>query len=848
MWRLTLKNLWAHKLRLALTGLAVVLGVAFMSGTMVLTDTLSRTFDELFVTANANTDVVVQQPQTVAPEWGELRERVPASLVDDVRAVDGVDTAVGSVQGYAQLVQADGTVYESDLGTVIGANWIDSSLNPFTLSSGHAPEALGQAVLDEATVEREGWALGDTVTVLAKGQPTDLTLVGTATFGDVGGLPGSVLVGTNDATAQALFGEPGWYDSVVVAAADGTDDAALASAIDEHLGAGTYDVMTGDDSTATQQEQFREGISFFSTFLLTFALVALFVGTFIIYNTFSILAAQRSRDLAMLRAVGASRRQLLRSLVVESTAVGLVAGALGLVAGVGMSQALKALLAGIGLELPTGPIVVTTGTIVTAFTVGVVVTVVSAFGPAWKASRIAPMAALRDVAVDRSAVSLRRVVTGVSVTGAGVALFTAGVLASGPGSGSSPLQLLGLGTILTFIGVFVLGPVIARPIMAVLGWPLQRLTGMTGHLARENAARSPRRTAATASALMVGVALVGFITILASSTKASVAEGVEQSFRSDFVVESGAWDQGGFNPSLAASVGALDKVDAVAPLRSTHVGAFGGTAMLQGTDTSVIDELYDLQVTSGSMAAVGPGRVAVKSVEADRQGLAVGDTVAVTFSRTGEVPLEVAAVFDEAFAESYVVDLSTYEANVTDQYDQKVWVGLADGVSPDAGRGALDSVLAGQPNAELLDQTEFQATITDEIDTMLNLIYGLLVLAVVIALIGIANTLALSIHERRREIGLLRAVGMTRTQVRRTVRWESVLIALLGTAMGVILAVGSAWGIVQALASESVTQFDIPGVQLVVITVVAALAGVLAAVGPARRASRLDVLDAISTG
>jgi putative ABC transport system permease protein len=270
--------------------------------------------------------------------------------------------------------------------------------------------------------------------------------------------------------------------------------------------------------------------------------------------------------------------------------------------------------------------------------------------------------------------------------------------------------------------------------------------------------------------------------------------------------------------------------------------------MLQGTDTSTIDGLYDLGVVAGSMADVGPGEVAVKEVEADRRGLAVGDTLDVTFPRTGTVPLEVAAVYDEALSESYLVDLSTFEANVTDQYDQKVWVGLASGADPAVVRAELESVLASQPNAELQDQAEFKASITSEIDTMLNLIYGLLALAVVIALIGIANTLALSIHERRREIGLLRAVGMTRGQVRTAVRWESVLIALLGTALGVVLAVGGAWGIVQALASESLDAFEVPVVQLTIIAVMAALAGVLAAVGPARRASRLDVLDAISTG
>lgn len=846
MWRLTAKNLWAHKVRLALTGVAVVLGVAFMSGTMVLTDTMGRTFDAMFETANAEVDVVVQQPETVDAEWGDVRERVPAAVVDQLRTVNGVETAHGSIQGFAQLVKADGTVATLDgLGATIGANWVDDDeLNPFTLSAGTAPVADDDVVLDEATVEREGWTLGSPVTVLAKGRPTTLTLVGTATFGEIGGLPGSSLVAVNDTMAQALFAEPGFYDVVAVSAVDGVDSTTLATTIDSTLGSGAFDVRTGEADTADKQAQFRDDLSFFSTFLLAFAVVSLFVGTFIIYNTFSILAAQRKKDMAMLRAIGAGRRQLLRSLIAESAAVGVVAGAIGLAAGVLMSFALRALLAGAGLEIPAGTTVVSTDTIVISFVVGVVVTVVSALAPAVRASRVRPIAALRDVAVDRSGVSIRRTAVGVLVTGAGVAAFAGGVV----GDGDQALQLLGLGALTTFLGVFVLGPVIARPVVEALGAPVQRLTGVTGRLARDNATRSPRRTAATASALMVGVALVGFITILAASTKASISEGVDRSFRADYVVESGAFGTGGFNPALAEEIESLDVVEEVAPLRSTPVQVFGKGTTLEATDTTTIDDLFEINTTQGSLGAVGEGQVAVKDTVAEAEGLALGDRVEVVFPRTGPVDLTVAAVFEPMMDDiTYLVDVSTFDANVTDRYDQKIFVGTVDGVDAATSRVVIDEALADQPNAELQDQAQFKQSITEEIDQMLNLIYGLLALAIVIALVGIANTLALSIHERRREIGLLRAVGMTRGQVRRAVRWESVLIALLGTALGVLLAIGSAWGIVQALADQSVTTFAIPAGQLVTIALLAALAGVMAAVGPARRAARLDVLDAIGT-
>jgi putative ABC transport system permease protein len=845
MFRLTLKNLWAHKVRFALTGVAVVLGVAFMAGTMVLTDTMGRTFDNMFAVGNAGADVIVQAPEEVDAEWGDIRERVPAAAVDTVGSVEGVDAAVGSIQGFSQLVKADGTVASLDgLGVTVGANWIDDDrLNPFRLHAGTTPTSEGEAVLDRKTAEDNGWSIGDQFSVIAKGQSETFRLVGTAMYGELSGMPGSTLVAVDDQTAQRLFAELGYYDTIIVSGADTVDKTELATGIDAALGAGAFDVKTGEENTATQQEKFREDMSFFNTFLMAFAFVALFVGTFIIYNTFSILAAQRSKDTAMLRAIGASRRQLLRSMLFESVAIGVIAGAVGLVAGVGMSYLLKGLLASVGLEIPSGATVVSTSTIVTSFVVGVSVTVVSALAPAVKASRVKPITALREVSNDRSAVSVSRTLVGLLVTGLGVIAFAAGVV----GDGGDALQLLGLGALTTIMGVFVLGPVIARPVVRVIGWPVARVSGVTGELARENAIRSPKRTAATASALMIGVALVGFITILAASTKASVAEGVDRSFRADYVIESGAFGEGGFNPAMAEQLRALPEVESVVPTRLAPVEVDGEPTTVQATDTANIGSLYDLEVVAGSLADVGLNEVAVKASTAEEHGWTLGSTVPFTFAKTGAVELTVSAIYDGLSDGTFTLDLSTYEANITDQFDQRVYVGTADSVDATSSRAAVESVLAAYPNASLQDQAQFKESITSDIDRMLNLIYGLLFLAVVIALIGIANTLALSIHERRREIGLLRAVGMTRGQVRGSVRWESVLIALLGTALGALIAIGGAWGIVQALADQDITTFAIPGVQMVVITLLAGGAGVVAAVGPARRAARLDVLDAINS-
>ena len=563
---------------------------------------------------------------------------------------------------------------------------------------------------------------------------------------------------------------------------------------------------------------------------------------FIIYNTFSIVVAQRTKDLAMLRAVGASRRQVLWSVFVEALAVGVLASGIGLALGVVMSFGLKGLLATAGIEIPSGPIVLATGTIVTAVVVGVVVTVLSAIAPAMRASRVAPIAALRDVAVDRSHLSIARVIAGLLVVGGGVAGVAAGIAGDGQGA----LKLLGLGAVTTVLGVFVLSPVIARPALRVLGAPALLVSGKVGHLARENARRNPKRTAATATALMVGVALVGFITILASSTTAAVSENVDRAFRADYVIESGTWGQGGLATELEGQLTSLPEVATISPLRMAPVSIDDGTTEVGGVDTATLDGLYDLDVTQGSIADVSGDALAVKSDIAAEHGLALGDTVTVTFGRTGPVELTVAAIFEDDFNE-WLVGLDTFEANVSDQYDQKVFVGTADGIDAATSRASIEQVLESWPNAELQDQAEFKESITSEIGQILNLIYGLLALAVIIALIGIANTLALSVHERRRELGLLRAVGSTRRQIRTTVRWESVMIALLGTGLGVVLALAGAWAIIQGLASEGIDTVVVPTGSMLVIVALAGLAGVLAAVGPARRAARLDVLSAIAT-
>ena len=394
MLRLTLKGLWAHKLRFVLTGLAVILGVAFMSGTMILTDTMGRTFDDVLATNNEGVDAIVRRESAIDGDMAEVRERVDEATLAGVLEVDGVDAAAGSIQGFAQLVRDDGEVATNELGATIGTGWIDDPrLNPFQLADGRAPAAANEAVVDRATVTDEGWAIGDTFTVLAKTGPVELTLVGAATFGEIDGIPGSTMIATELDTAQELFGEPGAFDSILVAKSTDVAASELAVHLQSALADDQIEVITGEADTADKQAELREDLKFFNTFLLAFAYISLFVGMFIIYNTFSIVIAQRTRDLAMLRAIGAGRRQVLRSVLLEAVAVGLVACAAGLGLGIGMSFGLRELLAKVGLDIPSGPTVITAATIITSVVIGVVVTVASAIAPALRASRVAPIAA-----------------------------------------------------------------------------------------------------------------------------------------------------------------------------------------------------------------------------------------------------------------------------------------------------------------------------------------------------------------------------------------------------------------------------------------------------------------------
>ncbi len=845
MLKLTLSNIRAHAARSTFTAIAVALGVAFMAGTLVLTATLSRAYETVSGNALEGTDALVRSSQVVAGTDGtQVRATVDQTVLATVAGADGVAAAVPRIDGIAQVVGDDGRLLDDDENRAIpkAMAWSDDAeLNPLELVEGRAPAAANDIVVDRATAAAGHFAVGDPVRVVTPAGPDTYTLAGVVTYGGADNAAGSPVIGFTPTTAAEVIGEPGRYDAIAVRAGPGVSSGEVTRNIEQALqGTSGVEALTHEEAVAAAEAESDAGVGFMSTFLMAFAIVALLVGSFVISNTFSITVAQRTKETAMLRAIGASRRQVARATRLEALVTGVVASAAGVVVGVGAAVGLRALLAAFDLDLPDGGLVVTPGIVMVCMAVGTVVTLVAAIVPARRAARVAPIAAMRDVALDRSGRSIRRAVVGTVVTVAGVALIASGL-------GGADAGLVGLGAAVVFVGLGVLGPVIARPVSRILGAPLPRLRGMTGTLARENATRNPKRTAATASALMIGVGLVVFITVFASSARASISDSVDAAARCDWIVHT-TFGQGGISPEAGEAVKALPEVGAFSPMRYTAARVDGSGATVSAMDPAQIDGVVDLAITDGTVAGLGPDEIAVHGREAEAAGLSVGDPVTVEFPQTGAHTFHVAAVYDtlEPMG-AYTMSLAAFEANGVEAVDDFLFITNADGVSMDEARAAISSVLDSYPTASLLTTEEFTQSRAAVIDQMLNLIYALLALAVLIALFGIANTLGLSVHERTRELGLLRAVGMARHQVRSIVRWEAVLIALFGTGIGLAVGLGFGWALVRALSGEGFNRLAVPVGQLTVIVALAAVAGVVTAVLPARRAARVEVLTALRT-
>jgi putative ABC transport system permease protein len=855
MIRVTFKGILAHKVRFLLTGVAIILGVAFICGTLVFTATINKAFDGLFTNVYANTDAVVREKATFQAEgFGSVRGRVDSSLIPEVRRTAGVAEADGTVTGFAWVVDKENEALNKSFQgpPALGFSWSDSrELSSFHLAdfkgeTSRPPSAPDQVVIDRNTLEKAEYTIGDTVPIVTQTGRADYQVVGAVVFGDADSLLGATSVLFTPRTASRVLGEPGKVDEIAVKADPGVSQAEVVRNIEETLrGTRGIEVLTGEQITTQNQNDIKDQLSFFNTFLLVFGFIALIVGSFIIFNTFSIIVAQRAREMALLRAIGAKGSQVVWSVLLEAALVGVVASALGFVVGILLATGVKAALTAAGIDLPTANVTVPPSALIMSFAVGLIVTIVAAVAPALRASRIPPIAALHRVGADQSPGGWRRVVIGISITLLGIALLLGGLF----GDSGNALSMVGLGAFIVFLGVALLGPLIARPVSAVLGWPVRAVKGITGLLAEENAKRNPKRTAATAAALMIGVALVGLITVFGASARASVRSGIDQAMKSDYVINSGGFGFGTLPRVLEEQLRATPGVTQVSGTQSGAIEVDGGADLVLGVEPGVVDSLFDLQVSDGSLPALRLDGIAVKRSKADDEGWQVGDEVRVLFPAGNRRTFTIQAIFDQTqvpTVPNYVISTAAFAANYPNVFDSAIYVNTEGGTSR-ANRAALERTLEEYPNGELKDRAEFKQQQTQQIEGFLSFVTALLLFAVFIAVFGIANTLGLSIIERTRELGLMRAVGMTRRQVRSLVRWEAVIIALLGAFLGIVIGVAFGWVIVEALRSEGISEFRAAPVRLFVIFLVAAVFGVLAAILPARRAAKLDVLQAIST-
>lgn len=842
MLRLTLSTAWSHKRRLLGSALAIVLGVAFLNATLVLGDSARSGFETAFEEFTAGMDAVVRSDQELTATDEGARVPIDATLVETVAAVDGVATAVPTVDGVAQVLDADGDPIGGNGPPTLAEAWIDDpALTGWDLADGRAPQAAGEVVLDAGSAEEAEVGVGDAVTVLLP-EPRTFTVVGIARFGDDDSLGGTTYVGLTFAEAQdLLLGRRDLVSGVIAAAVEGLDADELTARVQAVLPDGV-EALTGRE-LATELQDDIEGdfLGVLTTALQVFAIVALLVAGFSIFNTFSILAAQRTRESALLRAIGASRRQLLAAGLVESVAVGVVGAGLGAVAGIGVAALALDLLDGAGFGLPIDGVVVSGGAVQGAVLTGLLVTTVSGLVPAWRAARVAPLAALREVAVDSSGASRLRAIVGLVITAAGMAT----VLAASEGA----VELVGLGGMTTLVGVVVLGPVVARPVGHVLGAPL-RLRGVAGDLARRNAVRNPRRTAATATALLVGVGVVSLFTVFGASISASIEDQVDKTFGGELALTPRGGDISGTGlpTGIVARLTTLDEVEAAAGLGYGPAKVDGRDEGIGFTDPAALGAVTDLDVLEGDLATVGRTGVALGHDYADEHGLGIGDTVEAAFPDGSTETLSVGAVFD---ASALGGDVLLHEDLWAERAPQRAYflvlVGLEDGTSLEEGRTAVEAATAGPGRPDVMDRDEFVADQAAEVDALLTVVYALLAVAILIALMGIANTISLSVHERTRELGLLRAVGQSRRQLRAMVRWESVIVAVFGTAGGLGLGLFLGWGLVRSLnAEEGWATFAVPVGSLAVVLAVGAAAGVLAGLRPAHRASRLDVLTAVA--
>ena len=847
MLKVTWRNLLARKVRLLLSAFAIVLGVAFVAGSMIFTDAMGGAFDDIIEGSTADVEIAYEGANDFDAQ--QDNRTIPADVVPQLEALP----EVGSVhpQNVLQtvfVIGKDGKVVGGNGPPGLAFNYTGATSltgKPIlTVVDGELPDAPYEIALDADTIDKGGFDLGDEVRLATPGTPPTITatLTGAVEFGS-GGLNGATLtIFDEQFMHDQFFDGKDVYTGISLNAADGVSQTRLADAAQTVLPEGVV-AETGDDYVEDNQATLDEILGFLQTFLLVFAGVSLVVGVFLIINTFSILVAQRSRELALLRALGASRRQINRSVVMEALAVGFVGSTVGLGVGYLLALGLRWLFGLFGLDLSEADFPVTWSTVAWSYGVGLVVTAIASILPAVRASRIPPMAALRDDVALPEATLRRRVIVGIVLLVIGGVLMAVGLSVA---DGTNGLIAIGGGILLILIGVALMSAVLGAPVLHLFGVVYRRLFGTVGSLAAQNALRNPRRTAATASALMIGLALMAMMSIFGSSASASTDAAIGKTLTSQFIISNVVGQP--FSPDVAAQARKVDGVASVTQLRQAFPEVDGGNAFVAAVDPQSMGLAFALPMQQGSLAELGPGTVAITERTAESKGYGVGDTLTMKF-QGGDVPLEVVAIFGVAPAVpgDYVVSLDTLTEGGLAPLDSMVFVTKQPGASTDAVRAELERITEDLPTVTVKDPEGYAAEQKEQVNTFLYMIYGLLGLSVIIAILGVVNTLSLSVIERTREVGLLRAVGLGRRQLRTMIRLESVVVAVFGALLGMVMGVVFGSTMVLALKDQGLTELSIPWLLMVVFLVAAAVTGVLAAVIPARRAARLDVLKAIAT-
>lgn len=846
MLKIAWSSVRANKLRLLLTSFAIVIGVAFVAGSFVFTDTINSRFEALLGDISAGVDVYVypDEPE-FGNDFGQIQVSMSEDVFDDVMAVEGVLEASAAIAGLAQLIDDSGDVIGGFGPPTLGFSWGEiPDLTPMRIAEGNGrpPTSAGEVVLDVATAEAQGFAVGQTISILFTGPVEEFTLVGIANFGDEDNAAGATLALFEFQEAQRVFELEGRISQISVAGASGVSPEVLTERIAGILPEGAR-AITAEESTADQTAEIADQLGILTTMLLVFAALSVFVGSFVIYNTFRIIVAHRTRELALLRAIGATGGQVTRMVVLESLVVALISSAIGVAGGVGLAMLLRAAMNAAGLGLPEGPLTLLPRTVIISMSVGVIVTVVASILPALRAARIPPVAAMQ---ADLSAPTRRslhtRTIVGLSVTGAGALGIAIGLFSDV----SYGVWILAVGALTMFLGISALAPIAARPFANFVGYPIRRLYKVAGDLAVENTRRQPRRTASTASALMIGVALVVFVAILAASIKVSVGNTVAEIFPADLSASSSNFTIG-VSPEYTERLRGLPEIGEVTTLNQVQ-------ARIGGDDVFTVTAIEP--ATSAGVLFVGAGEAELEAmartngllVHADQPDATaqVGTVVLVELPNGAAAESEIVGTFDEGTFGAYLMTRDRYITGIDPVSDGFVLANAADGTTVEEAQSAALAAAEPFPNVEVQTSSELVNDAKAQIDVILAIFTALLALAIIIAILGITNTLALSIIERTREIGLLRAIGMSRRQLRRMIRWEAVIIAVFGAILGMLTGIVLGWAVVQALKDEGLGDFAIPFGQLVILVVVSGLAGVLAAIYPAYKASRLNILDAIA--